>query len=385
MLCFEKGGNLNIYVIIITIASILLWIGITLRVLRFVGFLKKPKLFTDVQLPFLSIIISARNEEQDLAQCVHSMAKQDYPEFEIIIVNDNSTDKTGSIADELAKQYSNVNVIHNPELPDGWKGKTNAMHNGSIIAKGEYLLFSDADMMHSAGSLRTLMSDMLKHSIVFYSILPDFIWKGLLESIFAPAMRVGFAKYSSISIEDIESDNSAAVGGLMIVKRAIYDKIGGHTAIKGSIIDDIDLASHFKKNGYGTYFRYAPHLVKVRMFKGNRNLITGFSKNLMFAFSKSPYIVFPLILLGIFTLVPGVFSITYGLVTGNILITALGIIHYLYIYISFLLFRDFNKPNYLYMTMYPIACVLLSISLLISFFNLVFRKSIVWRNRRILQ
>lgn len=374
---------MSIYLIIITILSILFWIGITVRVLRFLAFLKEPFLSEHAHLPFLSIVIPARNEERDLEECVMSFIEQDYPHFEIIIVDDASTDRTGSIADSLASRFNNVKVIHLKEFPAGWKGKPYALHRGSLEAKGEYILFSDADMIHKKHSVRTMMSDAIMHNIVFYSALPEFIWKGFFESIFAPAMTVGFAKYSSTSIENLESKKCAAVGGIMIVKRNIYEQLGGHEAIKDSIIDDIDFACHFKKNGHPAYFRFAPNLMKVRMFKGNRDLIRGFAKNLMFAFSSSPYIVFPLILLGIFCFVPGIYSFIYGITAGSTLLVILGIIHYAYVYLSFFLFWNFNKANILYMLLYPLTCIILPVSLLISFHNLVFRKSVVWRGRRI--
>lgn len=369
--------------LIITLLSIIFWIFLSIRVLLFTKSLKKPIFRENIDLPSLSIIIPARNEQMDIEACVMSLVNQDYPNLEIIIVDDDSTDNTPYIADNLASKYENIKVLHLKELPDGWTGKPNALYKGAEKANGIYLLFSDADMIHEPHSLCTLMSDMISNKIMFYSVLPKLIWKGHFESMFAPAMQVGYAKYSSLAKEESKRNKCAAVGGLIIINREIYDSIGGHSAIKDSIVDDIDLACLFKKNGYFPYLRFAPHLVSVRMFKGNINLIKGFSKNLMFAFSYSPLIIFPLILLGLFCFLPGIISIMYGFVQMNLLLIISGIIHYIYVYFSFFSVSSFNSTNYLYMLLYPIVCLILPIPLVISFYNLVFRKSVIWRNRRI--
>ena len=117
--------------------------------------------------PFISILVPARNEERLIQACIESLVLQEYDNFEVIVLNDNSTDKTGDILHTMSQQYSHLRIIKGKELPEGWVGKNYACHTLSLEAKGEYLLFTDADTIHNPDMLCSAMSLFLQQMICF--------------------------------------------------------------------------------------------------------------------------------------------------------------------------------------------------------------------------
>jgi len=186
----------------------------------------------------VSIIIPARNEEANLGSCLESLVGQPGVSFEIIVVDDHSTDRTREIASSLP----GVRVIDAGPLPVGWTGKNNAVAAGARVSRGEWLLFTDADTLHLPGSLVRALSEAQESGTEMLSYSPEQIaitfWeKAVLPVVFAELAR----QYPPAEVSDPNSTAVAANGQYILVKRSAYDAVGGHAAVASSILEDVAL------------------------------------------------------------------------------------------------------------------------------------------------
>ena len=229
----------------------------------------------------VSVIVPARNEEASLGTCLESLVAQTGVAFEIIVVDDHSTDRTR----EIASSFSAVRVIEAGPLPDGWTGKNNAVVNGARVARGEWLLFTDADTMHLPGSLARALKEALDNNADLLSYSPEQIAVTFWEMATLPVVFAELARqYPPSKVSDPNSPEAAANGQYILVKRETYDAIGGHTAIAGNILEDVALARAVKVSGRKIRFRYAADAVRTRMYRNFRQLRDGWTKNLALLF-----------------------------------------------------------------------------------------------------
>ena len=233
--------------------------------------------------PEISIIIPARNEELSLGTCLESLLAQTGVIFEIIVVDDHSTDRTP----EIAISFSNrgVRVIDADPLPPGWTGKNNALVTGTKQAQGGWLLFTDADTIHLPGSLKHALEEAKQHNADLLSYSPEQIavtfWeKAILPVIFAELAR----QYAPAKVSDPESPIAAANGQYILITREAYNAVGGHAAIAGQILEDVALARAVKSSGRKIFFRYAAGAVRTRMYRNYAQLREGWTKNLALLF-----------------------------------------------------------------------------------------------------
>ena len=230
----------------------------------------------------VTVIVPARNEEQDLAATLESILQQTDVTLEVIVVDDHSTDRTGIIADAAARADPRVQVIHHPPLPPGWLGKQSAMHQAAAGASGEYLLFTDADILYQPACLAIALAEMKQHQLDFLSLLPLVRCGSLWESVLTPAFAWGIMiKFARPGLRDGTGAGAYAVGAFMLVRRGAFQAIGGFEAIKADMCDDIALARQIKKHGYHVGFRAAPQLLQVRLFKSGADAFWGPTKNVL--------------------------------------------------------------------------------------------------------
>jgi glycosyltransferase involved in cell wall biosynthesis len=231
--------------------------------------------------PQISIIIPARNEESCLAACLQSLTTQTGVSFEIIVVDDHSTDRTRAIA----QSFPSVQVVEASPLLSGWTGKNNAVTSGARHASAEWLLFTDADTVHLPGSLsRALEEARTQHaSLLSYSpaqIVDSFWEKAVMPVIFAELA----SKYRPSQVSDPNSPAAAANGQYILVTREAYNAVGGHASIKSSLLEDVDLARAIKQSGRKIFFRYGGDAVCTRMYRTFPQLREGWTKNLAILF-----------------------------------------------------------------------------------------------------
>jgi glycosyltransferase involved in cell wall biosynthesis len=240
---------------------------------------------TNAQRLTVSVIIPARNEEACLADCLRSLVAQSGLAFEIIVVDDHSTDRTREIAQSFPDEK--VHVIEAPPLPAGWTGKNNAVTTGARQARGEWFLFTDADTVHLPGSLARAVAEAQENHADLLSYSPEQIavtfWEmATLPVVFAELTR----QYPPSIVSDPTSPIAAANGQFILIRREPYEAVGGHATIAGDILEDVALASAVKRSGRKIRFRYAPDAVRTRMYRNYRELRDGWTKNLALLFPR---------------------------------------------------------------------------------------------------
>lgn len=246
---------------------------------------------TRVDAITVSIIVPARNEEASLGACLESLRSQTLVSqtgaaFEIIVVDDHSTDGTREIAASFAaKENGIVRVIEAGPLPDGWTGKNNAVVTGARAARGEWLLFTDADTVHLPGSLARALKEAQDNKADLLSYSPEQIAVTFWEMAVLPVVFAELARqYPPSKVSDPNSSAAAANGQYILIKREAYEAIGGHAAVAGDILEDVALAGAVKKSGRRIRFRYAADAVRTRMYRNWPQLRDGWTKNLALLF-----------------------------------------------------------------------------------------------------
>jgi glycosyltransferase involved in cell wall biosynthesis len=246
---------------------------------------------TNTSGPTVSVIIPARNEEACLATCLESLVAQTGEAFEIIVVDDHSTDRTREIAESFAGVRVSVRVIEAGPLPQGWTGKNNAVVAGARAARGLWLLFTDADTVHLPGSLARAVKEAQENGADLLSYSPEQIAVTFWEMATLPVVFAELAReYPPSKVSDPNSPAAAANGQYILVKRSAYDAVGGHGAVAGEILEDVALARAVKASGRKIRFRYAADAVRTRMYRNFAQLREGWTKNLAILFPRSGWL-----------------------------------------------------------------------------------------------
>lgn len=240
--------------------------------------------------PMISVIVPARNEARVIGRCVRSLLAQRYPSFEIIVLDDRSTDATGEVLAELAAADGRLRVLRGQPLPAGWVGKCWAAHQAAAQARGEWLLFVDADTHHQPAALASSLkyaqgnrADLL--SLGPHQELQTFWERALLPAIFGIVMTVGG------SLDEVNNPRrplAKASGQFMLFRRQVYQKIGGHESVRDEIVDDFAIARRVKGTGHRLILAGGRDLVATRMYRSFREIWEGFSKNSYFEASRHP-------------------------------------------------------------------------------------------------
>lgn len=249
----------------------------------------------------LSVIIPARNEEASLPACLASLVKQSEPGFELgrhwelIVVNDASTDHTRAIASGFAAKHAGLIILDAPPLDTssrgGFTGKTNACWAAAQIARGAWLLFTDADTIHETNDLSRSIREAERHHVELLSYSPRQIVTGFAQRALMPLVFSELASvYRMKEVNDPERRIAAANGQFLLVKSETYFAVGGHRAVGGDVLEDVALARNFKRNRHPIRFRYAPEAVATRMYRSTSDMIEGWTKNLALLFPQPLYL-----------------------------------------------------------------------------------------------
>jgi len=231
--------------------------------------------------PVVSVIIPARNEEDNLAACLQSLTAQPDLRFEIIVVDDHSSDRTA----EIARSFPGVRLLPAPELPTGWTGKNSAVAAGAALARGEWLLFTDADTVHLPGSLRASLEEAKRERAALLSYSPAQIVETFWEKVVMPVIFAELAAtFRPADVSNPASLAAAANGQFILIHKDVYDAVGGHRAIAVELLEDVALARAVKSAGHRIFFRYGDDRVCTRMYRSFGQLREGWTKNLALLF-----------------------------------------------------------------------------------------------------
>ena len=228
----------------------------------------------------VSVIIPARNEAANIARVVRSLAQQQ-DIGEILVVDDQSTDRTGEILAGLQVEIPLLRTLRVESLPEGWLGKTHAAAQGARAATGDWLLFTDADTEHLAGSLAELLQRAEDERADLLSVSPGQETPTWWEKSVIPCVYVKLASlFRFEEVSDPHSPAAAANGQYLLVRREIYERSGGHAAVKSEILEDVELARRIKALGGKLLFLPGAQWVRTRMYHTYREMRQGWTKNL---------------------------------------------------------------------------------------------------------
>jgi len=232
--------------------------------------------------PTISVIVPARDEARNIERCVRSVLTTDYPGIEVIVVDDHSTDGTGRIAREVAAADSRLRVLDSPPLPDGWFGKQWACATGAGVARGELLLFIDADTWHAPDLLSRAVNAMRARGADLLSVAGRQETRSFWERVLQPQVFwMLLARYGGtegISRARRPADVIAS-GQFMLVRREAYYAVGGHTAVRGKVAEDLALGQRLFANGYRVAMVLGRDKLATHMYASLGELIEGWGKN----------------------------------------------------------------------------------------------------------
>ena len=315
----------------------------------------------------VSVLIPARNEEQVIQRCVEGVLVQDHPVHELIVLDDGSTDDTAAIVDRIAAGDGRVQRLAGQPLPEGWKGKNWALHQASVRATGDWLLFIDADVQLADQALRQAkgLADESGADMVswFAQLEMGTFWERTLMPFIADFI-VLFSPLDKVN--DPDDEHCIANGQFIFIRRTIYDEVGGHEGVKDSIIDDVSLARAVKFGGGRLHMAFALGLMRTRMYTNLREIWNGWAKNFFPAMQSRPGLavaavaylmltsVLPCLLLPL-----AVISLALGVVGAAEILTvaaASGIV----IYRTVTRWVDTEAYSWLYVLLHPLQATLLS-------------------------
>jgi GT2 family glycosyltransferase len=343
----------------------------------------------------LSVIIPARNEEDCVGECVRSLVVQEEDEWklgvdwEILVVNDASTDRTR----EIAAGFAGVTVIDAPRLEKGWTGKASACWAGYERSRGKWLLFTDADTIHEPGKARLAIIEAERHEMGMLSYSPRQIVRGLAQRALMPLVFGDLAAtYTPARVNDPANPVAAANGQFLLVRRDVYETIGGHAAVKGAVLEDVELASLVKRQKLGLRFRYAPEAVTARMYRSFGAMVEGWTKNLALLFGNAPMLAgMKLLQLGVLAGVPALTCFLWWLRTSHpwmnpgVLGTPMATAALVLVWVRALwgLYRRVAKSNFPFRdcVLAPLGIPLYSWLLWRSWFRVTVVKQVVWKGR----
>jgi glycosyltransferase involved in cell wall biosynthesis len=261
--------------------------------------------------PLVSVIIPARDEAHIIERTVRAFLAQTYANLEVIVVNDRSADGTGAIVRSI--HDDRLTVLDGVEPPAGWLGKPWALHQGSLAARGELLLFVDADLIYAPPAVAAAVGYLEARSVALLSLFPYLEMRGFGEHASMPMMPMAFHTFLPTWISNRTRFARLAVGGGTgnLVVRQIYEASGGHAQLSDAVVDDIALARLIRRNGGRTEIVRAEDLVSLRMYRGLSEVVDGFTKNTFSALGRN-YVAGFLVVAGcvVFHIVPYALALT---------------------------------------------------------------------------
>jgi len=370
--------NLIITAILFVLFIICLW---NLYILRRKTYSKIP----NNNLPFVSVLVPARNEEHNIKNNLTSLLNQDYPNYELIVLNDNSEDKTGDIINELKSIHPELQVINGIAPEKGWTGKCFACKQLFEASRGEYLLFTDADTVHKKNSLCDSVTIAINNDSDLLTLFPENTLVSFAEKLIMPMLfftimlllpmyfvdKKGFTKFS------------IGIGPFMLFKRTAYETVGTHEAVKSALVEDVWMGRKIKEHGLKLTAADGMNMLSVRMYRSFNDIWNGFSKNIFAGFNFSTIMLFTInIMYTLLFFLPFIFF-TIQLSLGfsvNTLIILTGIQVFILYLTRFLLSYRF-KLSYFSSVLHPFGVIMVPVIAVNSWIWIKLSSGAKWKGR----
>jgi len=268
---------------------------------------------SDADCPRISILFAARDEEEKLPAALATLMEIDYPDLEVIAVDDRSQDSTGRILERFAAAHPRLRVVHITRLPAGWLGKPHALQKAYAASTGDWLLFTDADVRFKHDALRRAIALVKARNLEHLTLMGDVemvgFWETVLITFFGMAFHLATDPYR------VANPNSRAyvgVGAFQLLKRAAYEASGTHRRLAMEVVDDMKLGKIVKQSGFRSSAGVAQDFVVVRWHAGLGNLVRGVTKNFFAAVGYSvPLVTVAVVALLLMNVAP-IFGVFFG-------------------------------------------------------------------------
>ena len=329
--------------------------------------------------PRLSIIVPGRDEEKHAEAALSSLLALDYPNYEVVAVNDRSRDRTGEIMDRLAAQDSRLRVLHLTELPSGWLGKTHAMWKAAQQAQGEWLLFTDADVSFRPDVLRRALAYALAeradHLVVIPTPLLFTVGERMMLAFFQSLFFFGHRPWK---VADPKARDHMGVGAFNLVRRSAYEGMGTHQALRLDVLDDVKLGKLIKERGFAQRNVIGRGLLTLRWGRGAMGIVRNLTKNMfalmLYRWPRTLGAVFLLLVLNLgpfvgALLAPGWSRVGYAVALAAIAVLYTGIAPHLGI-------------SRWHFVLHPVAATVFIYALLRSAFHAARHGGVVWRGTK---
>ena len=384
----------NLLLVVIIIGSFGIWIYL-FSVLRR-SFESSPKIYSDDTLDLegelISVIVPARNEEKYINKCIQSLLDQNIKNYELLLVDDNSTDSTFGLMENFSKD-SRVRIFKAGDKPSGWVGKNWPCYVGYQNSKGKYLMFTDADTIHSNRSVRDSLSTLIKQKLDVITAVPNLKYPNLIVKMVLPILSVFmFSRYSPMRVNDPNVSIGYLFGSFFVITRECYESVGTHAIVKSEIVEDGALGKKLKEEGYN-----------LKMFRGEDLLEAYWARDFNTLWNSLKRLIIPLyftdrlnsilMTIGIFFLMPFPFivltycSAAYYVhhadqdLSYNILML-ITILSILSIYMTnFYQLKKASTHKVVYFLGAPIGCFVVSLSFIWSILTSEKHAKIKWRDR----
>jgi glycosyltransferase involved in cell wall biosynthesis len=250
-----------------------------------IGMMRLPRLerippLTNESCPRISIIFAGRDESEKLPAALQTMLSLDYPDYEVIAVNDRSADSTGRIMDDFAARNPHLRVVHITSLPPGWLGKPHALDQAYQLAMGKWIVFTDADVHFAPDTLRRVMKLAIDQRLDHLSLITRLEMVGFWECVAMTYFGLGFSLGTEIwRTSNPRSSRYTGIGAFQLIRRDVYEKIGGHRRLAMEVVEDMKLGKIVKLGGFRSQVGLASQHVSVHWHAGLKNIIRGTTKN----------------------------------------------------------------------------------------------------------
>lgn len=329
--------------------------------------------------PRVSIIVPARNESEDIEDALTRLFSLDYDNYEVIAINDRSTDGTGVIMDRVASSptgQGKIKVIHIKELPPGWLGKPHAMWSAANQATGEWLLFTDADVLFKPDTIRRAVAYAEAEPADHVVLFPKMIMKGPGERLMIAFFQTLFVfGHRPWKVADPKTDDHMGVGAFNMIRRNAYEKVGTYKRLRLEILDDMKMGKIIKRAGFAQRNVFGEDLISIHWAKGTMGVVNNLTKNFYAVLSYQ----WPRAILSCFAL--GILN--WGPFAGTIFVHGWTRIPYTIALLSMLLIyvgmstRSAIPPYYF--VLHPISTFLFCYAVMRSTFLTLRQGGVVWR------